>query len=245
MNYKQEEIKPYGGKEEKHVLVERMFDNIAANYDRLNHTLSFGIDKRWRCKAIKRLLPHHPKNLLDIATGTGDFAIQSASMLPEVQIMATDISEGMMDVGRKKVQALQLDNRISFQREDSTALSFESAQFDGITVAFGIRNFQSLDSGLSEMHRVLKAGGRLVILELSYPTHFPIRQGYWIYSKVIMPTVGRIISGDKDAYSYLPASIKAFPQGEIMKEILLKAGFKEVNLTRLTLGVCTLYEAIK
>lgn len=245
MNYKQEEIKPYGGKEEKHVLVERMFDNIASSYDRLNHTLSFGIDKRWRRKAIKCLLPHHPKKLLDIATGTGDFAIQSASMLPQVHIMATDISEGMMDVGRKKVKDLHLDTRISFQREDSTALTFDTAQFDGITVAFGIRNFQSLDTGLSEMHRVLKEGGRLVILELSYPTHFPMRQGYWIYSKAIMPMIGRMISGDKDAYSYLPASIEAFPQGEVMKEILLKAGFKEVNFTRLTLGVCTLYEAIK
>lgn len=245
MNYKQEEIKPYGGQEEKHVLVERMFDNIATSYDRLNHTLSFGIDKRWRRKAIRCLLPHHPKMLLDIATGTGDFAIQSASMLPQVQIMATDISEGMMDVGSQKVKALGLDSRITFKKEDSTALTFQTAQFDAITVAFGIRNFQSLDTGLSEMHRVLKAGGRLVILELSYPTHFPMRQGYWIYSKIIMPTVGRVISGDKEAYSYLPASIEAFPQGEVMQEILLKAGFKEVNFTRLTFGVCTLYEAIK
>lgn len=244
-NYPQENIKPYNQDESKAAQVEKMFDNIAPTYDNLNHVLSLGIDKKWRQKAIKMLKPYSPEYMMDVATGTGDFAIQACKMLQPKELIGTDISEGMMNVGREKVRLAGLDKQISFKKEDCTSLSFAEGRFDAITVAFGIRNFENLDKGLMEMHRVLKPGGHLVILELSAPEGFPMKQIYAIYSKLVIPTIGKIMSKDNSAYTYLPESIKAFPQGEVMKEILYKAGFSKVEFKRLTMGICTLYFATK
>ena len=243
--YPQESIKPYNEEEKKSVQVERMFDNIAPAYDQLNHTLSWGIDKSWRKKAIQWLKPFNPQRMMDVATGTGDFAIQACRVLNPKELIGTDISEGMMNVGRQKVKEAGLESRISFAKEDCTALSFPDNRFDAITVAFGVRNFEDLDKGLREMHRVLDSEGKLVILELSEPEWFPMKQLYALYSKVVIPTLGKLLSKDRSAYTYLPQSIKAFPQGEVMKEIILKAGFKEACFKRLTLGICTLYTATK
>ena len=244
-NYPQESIKPYNEDEKKSVQVERMFDNIAPAYDQLNHTLSWGIDKSWRKKAINWLKPFRPQRMMDVATGTGDFAIQACRVLNPKELIGTDISEGMMNVGRQKVKAAGLQERISFAKEDCTALTFPDNRFDAITVAFGVRNFEDLDKGLREMHRVLDTNGKLVILELSEPEWFPMKQLYALYSKVVIPTLGKLLSKDRSAYTYLPQSIKAFPQGEVMREIILKAGFSEANFKRLTLGICTLYTATK
>ena len=244
-NYPQENIKPYNEEEKKSVQVERMFDNIAPAYDQLNHTLSWGIDKSWRKKAINWLKPFQPQRMMDVATGTGDFAIQACRVLNPQELIGTDISEGMMNVGRQKVKDAGLEGRISFAKEDCTALTFPDNRFDAITVAFGVRNFEDLDKGLREMHRVLDTDGKLVILELSEPDWFPMKQLYALYSKVVIPTLGKLLSKDRSAYTYLPQSIKAFPQGEVMKEIILKAGFREANFKRLTLGICTLYTATK
>ena len=244
-NYPQESIKPYNEDEKKSIQVERMFDNIAPAYDQLNHTLSWGIDKSWRKKAINWLKPFQPQRMMDVATGTGDFAIQACRVLNPKELIGTDISEGMMNVGRQKVKDAGLEGRISFAKEDCTALTFPDNRFDAITVAFGVRNFEDLDKGLREMHRVLDTNGKLVILELSEPDWFPMKQLYALYSKVVIPTLGKLMSKDRSAYTYLPQSIKAFPQGEVMREIILKAGFSEAHFKRLTLGICTLYTATK
>jgi len=243
--YKQEQIKPYEGTGDKGKLVEEMFDNIAPTYDTLNHRLSWNIDKLWRKKALNRLKAYKPQSILDIATGTGDFAIQAAQILKPTKVTGTDISEGMMNVGRQKVNTLKLDNVISFAKEDCMALSFEGNTFDAVTAAFGIRNFQNLDQGLREMCRVLKPGGHLCIVELTSPVSFPMKQLFKIYSHTVLPVYGRLISGDSMAYSYLTATIEAFPQGERMVEILKAAGFAEASFKRMTLGICTLYLATK
>ena len=245
MNYPQENIKPYNESEKKSVQVEKMFDNIASTYDQLNHTLSLGIDKYWRKKAIAWLRPFKPQKMIDVATGTGDFAIQACRVLHPEELIGIDISEGMMNVGKEKVKIAHLQNFISFAKEDCTVLTFSDNYFDAATIAFGIRNFENLDQGLSEVHRVLKDGGKMVVLELSYPDKCPMKQLYRIYSKMIIPTLGRLFSKDRSAYHYLPESIKAFPQGEMMNNIIQKAGFREVAFKRLTLGVCTLYMATK
>ena len=243
--YDQELIKPYDQDRHKSEQVEEMFDHIAHSYDQLNLTLSIGIDRLWRRKAIKRLQAYHPKHILDVATGTGDFAILASRLLKPQEIIGIDISEGMMAVGREKVKQAGLNTVIRFKREDCTALSFEADSFDAITVAFGVRNFDGLDKGLEEMHRVMKQGGRLVILELSSPTRFPMKQLYRFYSKTVMPLIGKLISKDDSAYTYLPQSIEACPQGEQMAEIINRAGFKEVEYEPLTFGICTLYTATK
>lgn len=245
MDYPQEHITPYGGNQKKSEQVEEMFDNIAPAYDKLNHTLSFGIDRYWRHKAIKWLKPFGPKRIMDVATGTGDFAILACRKLKPQQLIGTDISEGMMNVGREKVKKAQLSDKISFAREDCTSLSFADDEFDAITVAFGIRNFEGLDKGLEEMHRVLKPGGHLVILELSTPDRFPMKQLFALYSKAVIPLIGKCLSKDNSAYTYLPESIRAFPQGEVMKDVISKAGFSRVDFSRLTFGICTLYTATK
>lgn len=245
VHYPQENIKPYNEDESKAAQVEKMFDNIAPAYDNLNHILSLGIDKSWRRKAIDCLKPYQPQHIMDVATGTGDFAIQACRVLHPQELIGTDISEGMMKVGREKVRQANLSDRISFAKEDCTALSFNDSRFDAITVAFGVRNFENLDLGLQEMYRVLMPGGHLVILELSVPEKFPMKQLYTLYSKVVIPSLGKLFSKDRSAYTYLPESIKAFPQGEVMQEIIRKAGFNEVRFRRLTLGICTLYFATK
>ena len=243
--YKQEEIKPYGKEGEKGKLVEEMFDNIAPTYDTLNHRLSWDIDKGWRKKAIRQLLPFQPKTILDIATGTGDFAILSAKELIPQRMIGIDISEGMMKIGQKKVEAEGLQHIVSFKKDDCTHLSFDDNSFDAVTAAFGIRNFQNLDQGLSEMYRVLKPNGHLSIVELTTPVSFPMKQLFKLYSHTILPVYGKLISKDTSAYSYLTKTIEAFPQGEVMLDILRKAGFKNASFKRLTFGICTMYFATK
>ena len=242
--YQQETITPYsqGSKAQQ---VEQMFDNIAPTYDKLNHRLSWNIDRGWRRKAITQLKPFAPKTLLDVATGTGDFAIQACQMLDDVHITGIDISEGMMEVGRKKVSQMGLSEQIRFEREDCTCLSYPDSTFDAVTAAFGIRNFDNLDQGLAEMCRVLRKGGQLSIVELTTPVSFPMRQLFHIYAHTILPVYGRLVSRDNSAYSYLTKTIEAFPQGERMVGILLKAGFAEASFRRLTCGICTMYFAIK
>lgn len=244
-SYKQETIKPYDGEGEKGKLVEAMFDNIAPTYDTLNHRLSWDIDRYWRRKAIKALLPHQPKVMLDIATGTGDFAILSAEMLHPDKLIGADISEGMMNVGRKKVAEKGLSDVISFAKEDCLNLSFETGTFDAVTAAFGIRNFQDLEMGLREMYRVLKEGGMLCIVELTSPVKFPMKQLFHVYSHTVLPIYGKLISHDNSAYSYLTKTIEAFPQGETMVEVLRRVGFSEASFQRLTFGICTMYLAKK
>ena len=243
--HEQEKITPYGDGREKAGQVEQMFDDIAPTYDTLNHRLSWNIDKSWRKKAIRALAEFHPQRMLDIATGTGDFAILSARLLNPREIIGADISEGMMQVGRKKVEAAKLGHIISFKKEDCLNLSFADDSFDAVTAAFGIRNFQDLDKGLRELCRVLKKGGHLSIVELTTPVSFPMKQLFWIYSHTLLPVYGKLISKDKSAYSYLTKTIEAFPQGEQMMEIFRKAGFAESSFRRLTFGICTLYLATK
>ena len=245
--YRQEEIKPYAPTGEKHEQVEEMFDHIAPTYDVLNHTLSLGTDRGWRRKAMDALGKHRPRHILDVATGTGDFAILAARRLGTegLHITGADISEGMMQVGREKVRQLGLEHVISFRREDCTQLSFDDASFDAVTVAYGVRNFQDLDAGLREMCRVLRPGGHLLVVELASPPYFPMKQLFWLYSHVWMPLVGRLVSKDDHAYRYLPATMEAFPQGEVMEGILLRAGFRSVEWKRFTFGICTMYLAEK
>ncbi len=244
MSYKQEQIKPYNDGE-KASQVEQMFDNIAPTYDRLNHRLSWDIDRGWRRKAIGQLAPYSPKTMLDIATGTGDFAILAAQMLKPERIVGADISEGMMEIGRQKVQQAGLSDVISFAKEDCLNLSYQDETFDAVTAAFGIRNFADLDRGLSEMCRVLRKGGHLSIVELTTPVTFPMKQLFHIYSHTVLPVYGRLISKDSSAYSYLTKTIEAFPQGEQMVGIMKKAGFGEARFKRLTFGICTMYFATK
>ena len=243
--YKQEEIKPYEQTAEKASQVEQMFDNIAPTYDKLNHRLSWDIDRGWRRKAISQLAPHNPKTMLDIATGTGDFAILAAQQLHPTRLIGVDISEGMMEIGRQKVRQAGLSDIISFAKEDCLNLSYQDGTFDAVTAAFGIRNFADLDRGLSEMCRVLKKGGHLSIVELTTPVKFPMKQLFKVYSHTVLPLYGRIISKDSSAYSYLTRTIEAFPQGELMVEILKKAGFSDASFKRLTFGICTMYFATK
>ena len=243
--YRQEQIKPYGNSGDKGQQVEQMFDNIAPTYDVLNHRLSGDIDKRWRRKAIAQLAPFRPQKMLDIATGTGDFALLAARMLQPQQLIGADISEGMMAVGRQKVQRQGLEKIISFRREDCMQLSFADGSFDAVTAAFGIRNFKDLDTCLRELHRVLRPGGHLSIVELSAPVRPPMSWFFKIYSHTLLPLYARIVSKDKSAYRYLISSIEAFPQGEEMTQILRKAGFEQVTFRRLTFGVCTMYLATK
>ena len=244
MAYQQEQINPYtcGDKAQQ---VEAMFDNIAPTYDTLNHRLSWNIDKGWRRKAIMALASYKPQTILDIATGTGDFAIMSAQMLAPKKLIGADISEGMMDIGRQKVAQLGLDSIISFEHEDCTALSYADGTFDAVTAAFGIRNFADLDTGLCEMCRVLRPGGHLSIIELTTPVSFPMKQLFHVYSHTVLPVYGRLISKDTSAYSYLTKTIEAFPQGERMVGILKMAGFSETSFKRLTFGICTMYFATK
>jgi len=227
-----------------------MFDKIAPSYDRLNHSLSLGIDRRWRRIAVDTLGKHFPPEggqgiLLDIATGTGDFAMLCAERIKPQHIIGADISEGMMAVGREKVEKAGLQDTISFQREDCTNLSFPDGTFDAVTSAYGVRNFHDLDAGLREMLRVLRPGGHLLIVELTPPAHFPMKQLFGVYAHVVMPLLGRLISHDNSAYTYLPASMEAFPQAEQMEEILHKAGFTDVQWRRFTFGISTMYIAKK
>lgn len=242
--YKQESVTPYG-EGSKQEQIRRMFDKIAPSYDRLNHALSLGIDRRWRRTAVDALGKHKPQQILDIATGTGDFALLLAKRIKPQHIVGADISEGMMAVGREKVKEEGLQSVISFQHEDCMQLSFPDGSFDAVTSSYGVRNFQNLDKGLQEMQRVLRPGGHLLIVELTPPPRFPMKQLFWLYAHVVMPLLGRLISHDDSAYTYLPASMEAFPQPEQMEGILRKAGFAEVQWRRFTFGISTMYLATK
>ena len=244
MAYKHEEVKPYSSEGKKREQVEAMFDNIANEYDRFNYLASFNIDRIWRKRAISSLKPFAPRNVLDIATGTGDLALLIEKVLKPESIIGCDISEGMMQVAREKCHRRGITN-IRFEKEDCTALSYPDDSFDALTSSFGVRNFQELEKALGEMHRVLRPGGHLVILELSSPTKFPMKQLFPVYAKYVMPTLGRLFSKDAKAYRYLPESIAAFPQGEVMQDILEKIGFSKVEFRRYTGGICTFYLATK
>jgi demethylmenaquinone methyltransferase/2-methoxy-6-polyprenyl-1,4-benzoquinol methylase len=225
------------GKKEQ---VATMFNNISAKYDLLNHLLSFGIDIYWRKQAIKQLKAHKPKFMLDIATGTGDFALEALVLQPD-KIIGVDISEGMLEVGKQKMRKMGLSEKIELQLGDSEKLLFEENTFDAITVAFGVRNFENLERGLSDMHRVLKKGGVAVVLEFSNPRSFPMKQLYGFYSAYILPLIGRMVSKDTAAYTYLPDSVKAFPDGEKFLEIYKKVGFTNVQWKPMTFGICSIY----
>ena len=245
--YGQEKIKPYSAEGEKVSQVEEMFDNIAPTYDLLNHRLSWNIDKYWRRKAINTLAANMTEDgtprILDVATGTGDLALQMAKKMPKADITGIDISEGMLQIARQKAQK---ENRpMTFAKEDCDALSYPDDSFDAVTAAFGIRNFQNLEKGLSEMFRVLKPGGMFCVLELTTPVTFPMKQLFHLYSNLILPLYGRYISNDTSAYSYLNKTIEAFPQGETMMQILKNTGFSETHFKRLTFGICTMYIAFK
>ncbi|MCR5180608.1 MAG: bifunctional demethylmenaquinone methyltransferase/2-methoxy-6-polyprenyl-1,4-benzoquinol methylase UbiE [Bacteroidaceae bacterium] len=242
----QENITPYPSSEgTKRQQVVEMFNHIAPTYDRLNHSLSLGIDRHWRRTAIDSLKPFAPQKILDIATGTGDFAILAARRLKPRQIIGADISEGMMEVGLRKVKEAGLENIISFQKDDCTCLSFPDDTFDAITIAYGARNFDDLQAGLQEMCRVLHPGGHLMLVELTTPPRFPMKQLFNFYAHTVMPFLGRLISHDDSAYTYLPQSMAAFPQAEELKPRLLQAGFSDVQFRRFTFGLSTMYLATK
>ena len=234
-------VVPYKDKSEaKKQQVAEMFDNISPKYDFLNHFLSLGIDIRWRKKAIKLLKGLKPKRILDIATGTGDFAIESLTLQPD-QVVGVDISDGMLDVGREKMKKKGLDHIITMENGDSENLRFQDNNFDAVIVAFGVRNFENLEKGLKEMHRVLDSGGKAVILEFSKPTVFPFKQLYNFYFRWILPKIGKLVSKDNAAYTYLPASVNEFPYGQNFLDILAKTGFKNTKCKPLTLGISSIY----
>ena len=236
-------VTPYNNSETKKKQVTKMFNNIAGSYDFLNHTLSLGMDNIWRKIAINKL-SNKPTTILDIATGTGDFAI-SATKYTNATITGIDISEGMLDVGVEKITKQGLTDRIKLQLADSENLPFQDNSYDAITAGFGVRNFEDLNKGLSEMYRTLKSGGKVAILEPSEPTHFPLKQFYNLYFYHILPFIGGIISKDKNAYTYLPDSVSAFPSGNDFLTELNKVGFKECKHIPLTFGIVSLYIAIK
>jgi len=229
---------------EKKQQIALMFNNIAHKYDFLNHFLSMGIDKLWRRKAIKMLQQETPENVLDIATGTGDFAIEAKKLKPQ-KIVGIDISTGMLEVGKRKIQKLKLENLISLEEGDSENLRFEDAHFQAITVGFGVRNFENLQAGLREMHRVLTPVGVAVVLEFSKPRNFPIKQIYNFYFFRILPFFGRLFSKDSSAYTYLPESVQAFPDGDVFLNELKKAGFSQTKQIPLTFGIASIYWAKK
>ena len=239
------EVKPYGNSDKsKKEEVAEMFNNISKKYDFLNHFLSLGIDKIWRKKAIKKLREIQPKRILDIATGTGDFAIASLKLNP-TEVVGIDISAGMLEVGREKMKARQFDSIITMTLGDSEALPFEDNYFDALTVGFGVRNFEHLEIGLAEMLRVIRVEGKVIILEFSKPKKFPIKQGYGFISKYIIPFFGKRISKDEKAYAYLPESIAAFPEGQEMIDILTKLGYKNVEAELVSGGIATIYSGVK
>jgi len=236
-------IKPYNSLQSKKNQVKHMFNMIASKYDVLNHTLSLGMDYVWRKKAIKKIL-NNPKEILDIATGTADFAI-SAAKHTEANITGIDISDQMINVGNKKIQQKKLNNRIKLSIEDSENLPFHDNSYDAITAGFGVRNFENLEKGLSEIYRVVKKDGYVVILEPSTPKVFPLKQIFSIYFQKILPFIGSLVSKDKSAYSYLPNSVKSFPDGVDFLEILNKQGFSKTNYHPLSFGIVSMYVAIK
>ena len=222
-----------------------MFDRISPKYDALNHMLSLNIDKVWRKKTAKIVSKTQPKAILDLATGTADLAIALAKHSPQAHIIGLDISEKMLEIGKEKVKLQNLENQIELHHGDAASLPFEDARFDAVTVAFGVRNFEDLSKGLSEMHRVLKTNGQAVILEFSLPERFPIKQLYNFYFKHLLPNIGKWVSKDGNAYSYLPHSVENFPKPSDFCDILGSFGFKNCQMKPLSFGIATLYVANK
>jgi demethylmenaquinone methyltransferase/2-methoxy-6-polyprenyl-1,4-benzoquinol methylase len=245
MSYDVEKINPYNNEQSKKEQIAQMFAEIAPDYDKLNGALSLGIDKYWRKEAIKILRKYNPEYILDIATGTGDFAILAQKILQPKHIFAVDISEEMMNIGEEKARNKGIGQIITFEKQDCSSLSFPDSSFDAVTVSFGVRNFENIDKSFQEILRVLKPDGIFIFLELSIPEQKPIKQLYNAYTEYIMPTIANILATEQHAYKYLPASIAAFPQGREMMLILKKNGFEKIRLRRFTLGVCTLYIAEK
>lgn len=233
-------VKPYHEQGSKKEQVEKMFDNISHKYDFLNHFLSLGMDILWRRKAIQYISKIQPKIIVDIATGTGDFAIEAAKIHPE-KIIGIDISEGMLQMGREKIKKRNWEHLIEMQRGDSEDLPFPDNFADAITVGFGVRNFENLNQGLSQIYRVLKPGGMVAILEPAIPTHFPMKQLFNLYFKNILPTLGRWFSKDPSAYEYLPKSVEAFPNGHDFLKICKQNQFIQTEWKPLTFGICSLY----
>lgn len=239
-----DKITPYRTNSDKKDQVAEMFDNIAPRYDFLNHLLSMGIDVSWRKKAIRYIGKNRPKLILDVATGTGDFALEACTLSPD-RIVGIDISGEMLNIARKKIKDKSLESLIEVLQADSEALPFDDASFDAITAGFGIRNFAHLEAGLGEMYRVLKPGGQVVIIEISEPKSFPIKQLYHIYFKHVLPMVGKWVSKDARAYTYLPESVIHFPQGHALVKILRRVGYKSASFTPLTFGAATMYMGTK
>lgn len=234
-------VVPYKDRNEgKKEQVATMFNNISKHYDLLNHVLSLGIDVIWRKKAIKMLQKDQPKLILDIATGTGDFAIEALALHPD-KVIGVDISEGMLEEGKKKIKKKKLDHLIELQLGDSEKLLFPENNFDAVIVSFGVRNFENLEKGLSDMYRVLKPGGKAVIVEFSQPEKFPLKQGYNFYFRYILPQIGKLVSKDNAAYTYLPESVQAFPYGNEFLGILKRVGFKNTKCRSLTFGISSIY----
>ena len=234
-------VVPYKEKEAgKKEQVAEMFNNISHRYDFLNHFLSLGIDILWRKKAIKLLQKDQPKQILDIATGTGDFAIEALALNPD-RIVGVDISSGMLEVGKQKMKKRKFDDIIEMQLGDSEKLLFNDNTFDAVIVAFGVRNFENLKKGLSDMHRVIKPGTKAVIIEFSRPKRFPMKQLYNFYFKLILPIIGKLVSKDSSAYTYLPESVDAFPDGQDFLDILSEVGFKKTECKPLTFGISSIY----
>ena len=234
------EVKPYNKNASKKEEVKEMFNNISHKYDFLNHFLSLGIDKIWRKKSIQLLKSSNPKIILDIATGTGDFAIAALKLNPD-KVIGIDISTGMLEKGREKLKKKKLNEKIELREADSENLPFEDNYFDAITVGFGVRNFENLEKGLAEMLRVLRPEKTAIILEFSKPKKFPVKQSFSFYSKVIIPTFGKLFSKDKRAYTYLPESVKEFPEGKEFVAILEKVGYKNVKTKLVSGGIATIY----
>ncbi len=238
-------VTPYQTQNSKKEQVAEMFNNISGTYDFLNHFLSLGIDIIWRRKAIKELKAIKPQIILDVATGTGDFAFESISILKPKKIIGVDISKGMLAEAERKINERKLGDVFSVQLGDSEGLNFENDTFDAITVAFGVRNYDNLEKGLSDMLRVLKPNGKIVILEFSKPKNFPVKQGYNFYFKYITPFFGRLFSKDKQAYTYLPESVAAFPDGKTFTALMEKVGYKNTKHRSLTFGISAIYTGIK
>lgn len=241
-----EEIKPYKETDTaKKQQVADMFDNISGTYDFLNHFMSLGIDVLWRKKAIRSLKKYQPQLMLDVATGTGDFALEAIRQLNPAKIIGVDISDGMLDVAREKIDKKGLEGQFEVRLGDSEGLLFEDDYFDAVTAAFGVRNFENLEKGLADICRVTKPGGRAVILEFSNPRVFPVKQLYNFYFHKITPFIGRIFSKDSRAYEYLPESVARFPDGAEFTAILKKVGFREAIARPQFFGVCTIYIGVK
>lgn len=239
------QIKPYKDSElSKKEQVASMFDTISKNYDGLNRIISLGIDISWRKRVVKIIGEKQPKQILDIATGTGDLAMMMADLNPD-KIIGLDISPGMLAVGKEKIKAAHLSDKITMVVGDSENIPFDNNTFDAITVSFGVRNFENLDKGLQEIHRVLKPGGKFVVLETSNPTKFPFKQGYKLYTNFILPLIGRLFSKDKVAYTYLSESANSFPFGQAFNNILTKNGFNNAKCIPVTFGVASIYISTK